>query len=398
MNKTNTLTQSDIDEARSLTLRKWLHTDEVQADIAAAVEGWISPEQFTQQVIVDLSDPALADCTEKSKFAAAQRCATLQLLPSLQQVAFIPRDVKDDEGNKLGVECTVMIQWQGFQALMLRHPDVMDVQAYLVHANDKYDYDQEKKQLINHDIDPFDEAREWRDFKDVKGGYVVVQFIDPNREDKHHFVTTETIRKAKGCALTDKIWNKWFYEQCMKTLYRNAYARRVITMDPMLQKRMEAIIKHEDKMLGNDPNRVIETTATRINEQPRERPQSRAQQLQEALKTTEPQPKTDEAEPEDNLEDAGEHIRGDAEASQEAPEDVKEKALDDPEPPKPKPLSQREKDQVARELKELIFAAKSNDELMEVSDKIAEAFAQKRITKSAQKKLVEALNSRSSQL
>jgi len=295
------LTQDQIDAQRGMSLRKWLNKPEVLEDLESSLTGWISAEQFKSQILVDINSETLARCSPESKFAAVLKCATLQLLPSLNHVALIPSKVRED-GVVVKTEVRVTVQWQGYQALMLRHPDVKDVNAYLVHESDSYKYDQLNKRIVEHSFDPLDPQRTFNNFNDVRGGYVVVEYKDPNRADKHHFVTCETIRKARGCAETGTIWEAWFFEMCMKTLYRNAYARRVVPMDPMLARRMEELNRHEDEQLGNDPKRIIDSTATAIDRKPeKQKPQSRAAQLASddspESSPVEPEPKATEPEP-----------------------------------------------------------------------------------------------------
>lgn len=232
----------------SIGLSSWLSRNDVRERISSALGGSISCDHFLSQMIIALEKtPEVKACTPQSKFEATNICATLGLLPTHGQVALIPRNIK-------GVpQVTVMPQWQGYQALMLRHPDVKTVKAVLVHASDTYRYDPETEQL-SHNFDPFQEDRKFVDWKDVRGGYLVVQFKD-GRPKQYHFVTIDTMQKARSCAQSDNIWRKWFQEQCLKTIYRNAFARRVVPMDH-IGGHAEQLNYLEDEAQGNDPNRV----------------------------------------------------------------------------------------------------------------------------------------------
>lgn len=207
-----------------------------------ALGGSLAVDYFIAQMNIAFNkDAKLRECSLQSKYESANICATLGLLPTLGQVALIPR---------AGV-CTVMPQWQGFQTLMMRCEEIKSVKAVLIHSMDTYVFDAETEQLA-HTFDPFAENRNFVDWKDVKGGYLVVTYRD-GRPKLYHCVSVETMKKARRCAQADNIWKAWFQEQCLKTVYRNAFARRVIPMDLNGNHRMERLIEATDRAEGNDP-------------------------------------------------------------------------------------------------------------------------------------------------
>lgn len=261
------------------TLRQWVTAPEVVERADRALGGWMKGEDFLAQIVISMGRDDLVPCTEQSKFAAANLCAALGLLPSMQHVALIPRKQNG------GVEVTVMPQWQGFQALMLRHPDVLDVQAHLVHATDQIAYDSIAKQIIDHVFNPFDPARKFDKLEEVQGGYLEVTYRDRSRPNRFHFVTQDTIRKARACAQTQNVWNAWFKEQCLKTIYRNAYGRRVVPIDPLVNQRMQRLTNVEDTALGNDPSRITEAAVV-----PSRPALSRSAHLAAQLNTQQPPP------------------------------------------------------------------------------------------------------------
>ena len=114
--------------------------------------------------------------------------------------------------------------------------------------------------VVNHQYDPFNEGRVLdSELSKLRGGYLVIEFRDGR--SKHHMVSQATILKSKACAQTAKIWNKWPLEQVLKTIYRNAHGRRVIPVDPLVEKRIVEVTRNEDVLLDNDPSRVIESKA-----------------------------------------------------------------------------------------------------------------------------------------
>lgn len=241
--------------------RDWLLMPNVVAGISSALAGYMDATSFLNQMLIAFQDEKLIGCTAKSKFEAAHQCAALGLLPSLKQVALIPRDIRDR-----GLCVTVMPQWQGYQALMLRHPEVLTVKAVLVHVNDSYSYDPLTEQLA-HDFDPFDANRKIEKLDHIRGGYLRITYKD-GRPPQFHFVTVDTIRKARACAQAKNIWDAWFQEQALKTIYRNAYARRVVPIDHLVHSRLQELVEADDHALGNDPDRVVVVPAKQITEQP----------------------------------------------------------------------------------------------------------------------------------
>lgn len=258
-------------------LTTWLAAPAIKERIGSALAGYMELEPFMSQMIISLQNETVADCTEQSKFEAVHQCAALGLLPSLSQVALIPREIK----NK-GKVCTVMPQWQGYQALMLRHPEVATVKAVLVHVRDSYSFDPLSEQLI-HEFDPFDAARTITKLDDIRGGYLRITYRD-GRLPLYHFVTVDTIRKARDCAQSKNIWDKWFQEQALKTVYRNAYARRVVPVDHLVHSRLQNLVEADDLALENDPNRavVLPVSVAPITHKP-----SRAEQLQAKISNRE---------------------------------------------------------------------------------------------------------------
>lgn len=235
---------------------KWLANPEVEQRLGQALGGWMSKDEFVAQLLIAFQDPAIKTTTAKSQYEAAHTCAALSLLPTLGQVALIARNNKvslTGEKDRFENQCTVMPQWQGYKAIMERNPEVQDVTAHLVHASDNYKVVNGR---IDHNPDPFREDRDFNNILDVRGGYLIIQYKDPARPDKHFFVTSKYIAKAKACAMTQKIWSAWFEQMCLKTVYRAGFSRRVVPVDPAVAKRVQAITEQEDVIHQNDPRAV----------------------------------------------------------------------------------------------------------------------------------------------
>ena len=224
----------------SMPVKEWLQREETQVRLGHALAGSMGVQEFAAQLSIELMDNKYRgiDNTQKRKCAAI--CAALGLLPTLHQVALIPRNG----------ELTVLPQWQGYKALMERSPQILEVNAYLVHKNDTYDIVDNK---IIHNFDPF--SRDIEGLNDLKGGYLVIKYADRSREDKHVFATARYIEKCMSCAQTKGVWNKWFEQMALKTVYRAAWARREVPVDALSASALNKAAETEDAALQNDPSR-----------------------------------------------------------------------------------------------------------------------------------------------
>jgi len=223
-------------------LRAWVSQDTVVSGLKAALGGFMEADTFVSHMLTAFQgDDKIAACSDESKFRAVHECAALGLLPTLDQVRLIP----------YGQEVKAMPQWQGYKVLMERHPDILEVQGVLVHVDDTCFVTNGEP---SHDYDPFDSEREIKSSDDIKGGYCKISYTN-GRKPKYHFTPVRQIIKARACAKTKNVWDKWFEQMALKTLYRDCYARRAVPIDPMVQDRLQKVLKHDDVQLGNDPNR-----------------------------------------------------------------------------------------------------------------------------------------------
>jgi phage RecT family recombinase len=223
-------------------LTAWLANDAAKERIADMVGDIMPPGQFISHMLTAFQDDKIQKCDDRSKFEAVHKCAALGLLPTLDQVRLIPY------GNK----CTVMPQWQGYKALMERHPAILEVSAHLVHVSDSFAF---VDGYAKHEYDPFDAKRTIKGLPDIRGGYCVIQYRD-GRPPKYHFTPVAHITKARACAKTTNIWDAWFEQMALKTCYRDCYARRAVPIDPLVQQRLASATAADDAVLCNDPRRI----------------------------------------------------------------------------------------------------------------------------------------------
>jgi recombinational DNA repair protein RecT len=246
-------------------VRGWLMKPSTKGGIVAALGGYIDADEFINHVLIHIQSSAgskndLTMFSFAAQYQAIHACAVLGLLPGHQQVALI--------GQKNG-KIRVMPQWQGLKALLERHPAVREVgKPMLVHAKDKIDWAGEGEDIrpVGHVFNPLDPNRKIEKIDDIQGGYVTIYMRDGST--RVHVVRQDYIKKCQSCAETQNVWQKWFEQQAMKTVLRSAYSRRVVPIDPMVQGRVEAFLKVEDDLLGNDPRLVVEPAAT-VQQAPR---------------------------------------------------------------------------------------------------------------------------------
>lgn len=229
-------------QARPSRLATYLANPEAKERIKSLVADFMDAEQFISHMVTAFQDPEIQKCDDVSKFEAVHVCAAMGLLPTLDQVRLIPYRNK----------CTAMPQWQGYKALMERHPAILEVSAHLVHNSDVFSF---KDGVVAHEYDPFDTKRIVKDISDIRGGYCVILYRD-GRRPKYHFTTAAHVTKARACAMTRKIWDAWTEQMCLKTCYRDCYARRAVPIDPIFQQRLATATRADDAILGNDPRRI----------------------------------------------------------------------------------------------------------------------------------------------
>ncbi len=233
----------------------WMQNDVMQRQLSAALSGYMDVGTFAAQCFIAAQDPKIAACSPMSLFKAFLECAQMGLLPGAhhKHVALVPR----------GGVVTVTPQWQGYKFLMERQAGIKRVRPpILVHKVDKFSG---LNGDITHEYNPFDPARVFEHPADAKaakpsrecgliGGYLRVEYDDGTIE--MHTVTAAKIHKNRECAKTQDIWQRWFEEMCMKTVVRDAWAKRIVSIDPQLASRVAKVDAIDNALIGNDPMRA----------------------------------------------------------------------------------------------------------------------------------------------
>ena len=245
-------------KSAALAVQAWMDQPRMKDALSNALSGYMSVEAFAAQCYIAAQNPDLAACSAESLFKAFLECAQMGLLPGThhRHVAMVPRK---------GV-ITVTPQWQGFKFLMERQEGIKRVKPVLVHVKDTFEI---INGAVHHVYDPFDDARRFEHPDDaraakresgLRGGYL--EILHTTGEVEYHFVSADKIDRNRRCAETQMIWKKWFEEMSMKTVLRDAWAKRVVSIDPALAARVGHADEAENLALGNDPARVAKMLAS----------------------------------------------------------------------------------------------------------------------------------------
>ena len=223
------------------TIRSWLSDPGAQERIGKALQGVIDGPAFAEQCIIVSRDHALASCSPESLLQAFLTCAQIGLSPGPHGlVALIPRKGAVD----------VQIQWQGYKCLMERVEGIRAVIPVLVHASDEFISNADGS--IAHQYDPFDPDRQMTPTT-VIGGYLRIERDDGSCA--YHLVSRAKIDRNRACARSQAVWSKWFPEMCLKTIIRDAWARRAVPYDPAIAGHLSAAEAHDRAHNGEDPGR-----------------------------------------------------------------------------------------------------------------------------------------------
>ena len=252
-------TEITTPKTTSGTIAKWLDNEAVNKQIVGALAGYMDADTFKAQCALAARDPNLANCDPGSLFAAFLLCAQAGLLPGKHHghVWLIPRKSAVD----------VMPGANGYLYLFRRQPGVQDVRIMLVHEQDQFEYDPDTD-TVTHKFDPFSESRVFsyptktNPKGGLRGGYVRVDFKDGRTV--YHFVPVAKVLRNMECAQAQNVWQRWFGEMARKTIIRDAWARRIVPIDPELAERLGTAEDTDRSILGEDPSRIIETTVVTV--------------------------------------------------------------------------------------------------------------------------------------
>jgi len=100
-----------------------------------------------------------------------------------------------------------------------------------------------------HSYNPFDNERVFKSMQDVVGAYVKITYTD-GRPPRYHFMNNANIAKRRNKAQTSKVWDEWVYEMARKTVLIDVFNRRLVPVDPLVERQITAAIESHDAELG----------------------------------------------------------------------------------------------------------------------------------------------------
>ena len=132
----------------------------VEEGIKPRIAAFIPPktvERLARILLVEAQrNPAIRECSPRSIILAAMVVAQLDLEPGgLQGEAyFVPRNVKDKEGNWAGKELTVQVGYKGYIRLARRSKELAAIDAAVVFKGERFEVRRGTDPGVIHDWDP----------------------------------------------------------------------------------------------------------------------------------------------------------------------------------------------------------------------------------------------------
>ncbi|MGB9588196.1 MAG: recombinase RecT [Armatimonadota bacterium] len=215
--------------------------------IAAALGNGANVDRYLagwQRTISELKSIGASD--ELIENAIAE-CASMGLTPALDHVAIVP--MRDDKGRIVNLE--VRLTARGILVLVMRSPNIKDVEVQLVHKSDTYKFE---NGVLVHSYDPFAGDREIAKPDDIVGGYVKITYRDGYV--RYHCVPVSKIEKNRACARRQDVWQTWYREMAAKTVIIDAFARGVFNVDLDTMQNVYAAVQHEYQQQEATPNPI----------------------------------------------------------------------------------------------------------------------------------------------
>ena len=205
----------------------------MEGEIKKALPSVITPERFTRMVLSAISvTPKLASCTPASFLGAMMSAAQLGLEPNtpLGQAYIIPYK------NKGVDEAQFQIGYKGLIDLAWRSGEVADIQAHIVYANDKFEYEYGLDPKLKHTPAPGekgDAIAVYAIFRTKNGGY---GFEVMSMDD----VRAHAERYSKAYSYSSSPWKSNFEEMAKKTVLK-----RVLKYAPLKSEFVKAVVQDE---------------------------------------------------------------------------------------------------------------------------------------------------------
>lgn len=253
--------QSEMKQPEKKTMQQYIKS--MEGEIAKALPSVIAPERFTRIVLSAISvNPKLGSCTPASFLGAMMTSAQLGLEVNtpLGQAYVLPYS------NNGVLEAQFQLGYKGLVDLAYRSGDVEVIQAHVVHANDKFEFEYGLTPKLVHkpaSADRGEPVSVYAMFKTKSGGFgFEVMSMDDIRKHAAKY------SKAYGSSFSP--WKTNFEEMAKKTVLK-----RVLKYAPLKSDFVRAVAQDDaiKKSVSDDmysvPNEtIIEAEAEEIKVDP----------------------------------------------------------------------------------------------------------------------------------
>lgn len=114
-------------------LKSLINSEKIQKEFSRVLPKHLTVERFTRIAASALSrNPKLLECTPASLLKCLMDLSAMGLEPDGRKAHLIPFENRKAKT----VECTLIVDYKGIVELVRRDPNVLDVQAYTIRAND----------------------------------------------------------------------------------------------------------------------------------------------------------------------------------------------------------------------------------------------------------------------
>jgi recombination protein RecT len=185
------------------TVKSWLTSDTLKAQITQALPKHCTPERFMRVLFTSMQKtPKLMQCSQESLFAAFIACSQYGIEPDGRRAHLIP----------YGSQCQLIIDYKGLVELIMRSGLVSYIHADVVCENDEFVENMGK--IESHKIDRKKERGK------VYAAYAIAQLKDgPVKAEVMSFDEIESIRKRSKYGDSGP-WQTDWNEMAKKTVFR----------------------------------------------------------------------------------------------------------------------------------------------------------------------------------
>lgn len=187
--------------------------DQIQTYAKKIVPDDRAGEFWTQISIMAKQSPAIRNARPDSFITAMLACVTLDLMPNTPEGLAYIIPYKDSVQFQIG--------YKGLMRLAYRSGEVVRINTEVVYDGDEFEYElglePKLRHIPNREVKRTDTSLITHAYAVIKlkNGETFFEVMDRSELDK--------IKEFAKASTTDAPWNKWFAEQCKKTVLKRAF-------------------------------------------------------------------------------------------------------------------------------------------------------------------------------